>query len=252
MPEGDWTERYAVDAGATSITGTVREHNEDAACAHSEMGMVAVADGLGGHNAGEQASGIAIEVLERRLGEIRDAGASPTVEQMFEAFGEANTEILQDAEANPERAGMGTTLTCLVLVENRVLVGHIGDSRAWRIRDGFAEQLTRDHTLVGQQVRDGSLTEEEAENHPMRHVLSRCLGVEPSIEVDLVEGDLDVDDIYVLASDGLVHGLDGEAIARIAMRAKEAEEASSSLVNEACEIDGTDNITAAVLVCRER
>jgi protein phosphatase len=251
MSEGPRTTSFSFDAGATSIVGTVRDHNEDAACALPEIGLVAVADGLGGHNAGERASGLAIEVLEQHLRADHEAGAEPNLEALFAAFEDANARILADAVEHPDRAGMGTTLTSVLIADDRVLVAHIGDSRAWRVRDGVITQLTRDHTVVGQQVRDGILTEEQAENHPMKHVLSRCLGAQPTIEVDLAEGDVAIDDIYVLASDGLVHGLDADAIAKIVIDSVPAEDSSASLVKAACAIDGQDNITAAVLICRD-
>ncbi len=251
MPDDAWSTPLRLDAGSTSIVGSVRDHNEDAACAHPDIGLVAVADGLGGHHAGEHASGIAIEVLEERLRNARAAGRPPSVEELLAAFDAANERILADANQHPERTGMGTTLTSIVVTEDKVLLAHIGDSRAWRIRDGVVEQLTRDHTLVGQQVRDGVLTEEQAETHPMRHVLSRCLGAQDAIEVDLAEGDVAIDDVYVLASDGLVHGLTKEDVARIVLAGSDATESSAVLVNTACERDGQDNITAAVLICRD-
>lgn len=240
-----------IEVGACSIVGTVRAHNEDAACAVPEIGLVAVADGLGGHQAGEHASNLAIEVLQRRLREVHANGGEPSLEALFDAFEEANQRILQEAEEHPERAGMGTTLTAAIITGNRILLGHIGDSRAWRVRDGGVEQLTRDHTVIADQVREGRLTEDEAEQHPMRHVLSRCLGVNESIEVDLAEGDVATDDIYILASDGLTHGLSAREIGQIAQSSTDPREASETMVHNACERDGQDNITAAVLVCRE-
>jgi len=220
-------------------------------CAHPDIGLVAVADGLGGHNAGERASGLAIEVLEDCLRGARAEGRPPSLDELLAAFDAANQRILVDAQEHPERTGMGTTLTSIIVTDDRVLLAHIGDSRAWRVRDGVVEQLTRDHTLVGQQVREGVLTEAQAETHPMRHVLSRCLGVQDTIEVDLAEGDVAVDDIYVLASDGLSHGLSKEDVARIVLDGAAAAESSDTLVNTACERDGQDNITAAVLACRD-
>ena len=251
MSEDAWGTPLRLDAAATSIVGSVRDHNEDAACSHPDIGLAAVADGLGGHNAGERASGIAIEVLEERLRGAREAGRPPSVEELLAAFDAANARIRTDAKENPEREGMGTTLTSILVTEGRVLLAHIGDSRAWRVRDGVVEQLTRDHTLVEQQVREGVLTAEQAEVHPMRHVLSRCLGAQDTIEVDLAEGDVAIDDIYVLASDGLVHGLTKEDVAQIVLASAEAATASETLVNTACERDGQDNITAAVLICRD-
>lgn len=251
MSDDAWSTPFRLDAGATSIVGSVRDHNEDAACVHPDIGLVAVADGLGGHNAGERASGLAIEILEERLRTDRKEGRPPTVEALLAAFDAANERILADAQEHPERTGMGTTLTSIIVAEDRVLLAHVGDSRAWRIRDGVVEQLTRDHTVVSQQVREGILTEAQAETHPMRHVLSRCLGVQESIEVDLAEGDVSIDDIYVLASDGLCHGLTKEDVAEIVLASAAAADSSEILVNTACGRDGQDNITAAVLICRD-
>ncbi len=251
MSDEAWSTPLQLDASASSIVGSVREHNEDAACAHPDIGLLAVADGLGGHNAGERASGLAITVLEDHLRAARAEGRSPSLDELLAAFDAANAQILTDAEEAPERAGMGTTLTAIVVTDNRVLLAHIGDSRAWRIRDGVVEQLTHDHTVVGQQVREGVITEEQADTHPMRHVLSRCLGMGAEIEVDLAEGDLAIDDIYVLASDGLSHGLSKEDVAEIVMTSKAADESCETLVHTACGRDGQDNITAAVLLCRD-
>ena len=218
---------------------------------HPEMGLAAVADGLGGHNAGERASGLAIGVLEECMSRARAEDRPPSLEELLAAFDAANERILADAREHPERTGMGTTLTAIVVTGESVLLAHIGDSRAWRVRDGVVEQLTRDHTVVGQQVREGIITEAQAETHPMRHVLSRCLGIQDSIQVDLAEGDVAPDDVYVLASDGLSHGLSEEDIAEIVLASEDAAESSEILVNTACKRDGQDNITAAVLVCRD-
>jgi protein phosphatase len=251
MAHESWTTSLRVETGATSIAGSVRDHNEDAALAVTELALVAVADGLGGHEAGEHASALAIEALESRLRDARETGRPASLTEIFEAFEDANAQILADAEANPERAGMGTTLTAVVIAGDRVLIGHIGDSRAWRIRDGQIERLTRDHTLVEDQLREGILTEEQADRHPMRHVLSRCLGVDDEIEVDLAEGDVASDDVYVLASDGLIHGLTAEDIQLIVRGSRDPEVSSQALVDCACERDGQDNITAAVLICHD-
>ena len=147
-----------------------------------------VADGLGGHRAGEHASNMAVEVLMHTLQTARDNGDSPDLDLVLDAFDRANHGILNEARRSPEREGMGTALTAIVVHGDQLVLGHIGDSRAWRIRDGVIEQLTQDHTVVGQQVRDGLLTEADAETHPMRHVLSRCLGIHEEVEVDLAEG----------------------------------------------------------------
>ncbi len=210
-----------------------------------------VADGLGGHRAGEHASNMAVEVLAHTLQMARDNGDPPDLDLVLDAFDRANHGILTDARDSPEREGMGTTLTAIVVDGEQLLLGHVGDSRAWRVRDGVIEQLTQDHTVVGQQVRDGVLTEADAENHPMRHVLSRCLGVHEEIEVDLAEGALTPGDVYVLASDGLVPSTPAAEIARIVEENREAAIAAEVLAKRACELDGRDNITVVVVVCAE-
>lgn len=242
---------FRVDAGAHSVVGKVRDHNEDASLVEDDLGLYAVADGMGGHQAGEHASHLAVEVLSFVVGEAFRSGTAPSLDLLLDAFARANDAILEDAAKRPERQGMGTTLTALLVDGGRLLIGHVGDCRAWRVRDGGVEQLTHDHTVVGQRVRAGLLTEEEAEQHPMRHVLSRCLGVSEDLEVDLVEADLAADDVYMIASDGMIPSTSHENLAAAAMENPEVEIAAQVLVNRACDRDGADNITAVVFACRE-
>ncbi len=234
-----------------SLVGTVRRHNEDACRAEKDLGLFVVADGLGGHRAGEHASNMAVEVLAHTLQTSRDNDDGLNLDLVLDGFDRANHGILNDARNSPEREGMGTTLTAIVVDGDRLLLGHVGDSRAWRIRDGVIEQLTQDHTVVAQQVRDGVLTEADAEKHPMRHVLSRCLGVREEIEVDLVEGAVTPGDVYVLASDGLIPSSPPDEIARMVRENSDAQIAAEVLANRACEQDGRDNITVVVVVCAE-
>jgi protein phosphatase len=144
---------------------------------------------------------------------------------------------------------MGTTLTAMLFVSEGTFLAHVGDSRAWRIRDGKPEQITDDHSLVAEQVRDGSLTEEEARVHPSRHVLSRVLGFMADVTFDTMTVEVQANDLYVLASDGLERGLDADDIVRLVTAAPTAESAARSLVQTACERDGGDNITAVVVRC---
>ena len=246
MNDNSWSTPFALDAGAYSVVGHVREHNEDAYVA--DGGLVAVADGLGGHNAGEHASRLAIDTLTACLLAARRAGRPPELRLIHEAFARANEAIVRDAEQRPERSGMGTTLTGGVIVDRKLLLGHVGDSRAWRLRGGCAERLTCDHTVVAQQVKAGLLRAEDAGTHPMRHVLSRCLGMCLDVEFDLLEVDAAGSDVFVLASDGLLPGIrDGELAALVDGLAAAA--AARRLVETACARDGRDNITAAVLRC---
>lgn len=238
-----------LSAGCHSVVGTVRGHNEDAALCEPSLALFAVADGLGGHNAGERASGLATEALQEGVAEARADGEPATLEVLLAAFERGNARILEDARRHPEREGMGTTLTALTVAHDRLLIGHVGDCRVWRIRDGQVEQLTQDHTLVGQQLRDGVINAAEAATHPMRHVLSRCLGVREELEVDLVEVDLAAEDVFVVASDGILPGLDLARMQELVRDLEDSEELARLLVEEACEIDGSDNITAVVVRC---
>lgn len=236
--------------GSLSIVGTVREHNEDAALVEPDLKLFAVADGLGGHQAGELASQTAIDVLTATVRDAHEAGQAPELELLLDAFDRANTSILEDAREHPERDGMGTTLTALLAAGDVFLLAHVGDCRAWRFRGGKMEQLTHDHTLVAQQLREGVLSEDEAADHPMRHVLSRCLGVREELEVDLREIDLAADDIYIVASDGLLLGMEPVRMTAILRDADEPAETARRLVESACARNGGDNITAVVVRCQ--
>lgn len=245
------TPSLRLSAASHSVVGRVRDHNEDRPLCDLELGIFAVADGLGGHNAGERASALATRLLAERVGEARERGEPVSLELLLEAFDQGNAAILEDARENPERDGMGTTLTVLAPVEDRVLIGHVGDCRAWRVRDGHVEQLTQDHTLVAQQLRDGVIDAEEAAQHPMRHVLSRCLGIREELEIDLLETDLAADDVYLIASDGILPGLDLERLVQGADATEDTERLVRELVEDACERDGADNITAVIVRCEQ-
>ena len=252
MAHPAWSVPWTIDAAAHSVVGNVRDHNEDSAHVESGFGLFAVADGLGGHRAGEHASSLAVEVLGFTMQRAHDEGAPPELELLLEAFDQANMGILEDAAKPPQRQGMGTTLTALLIHADGIYIGHVGDSRAWRVRDGRMEQLTLDHTVVAEQVREGMLPPADAEEHPMRHVLSRCLGVREELSVDLVEADVSPDDAFLLATDGLWGGLEPDEIQEILTKySDDAGIACQTLVERACELDGRDNITAVVVFCRE-
>lgn len=246
-----WTTPWRLDVGVHTDVGRVRTRNEDAAKVSSEPALFAVADGMGGHRGGDRASNIAVEALHEYMRQAHEQGIRPAEELLRQAFTAANALILEEANRQPEYQGMGTTMTALLLSRGKSMIAHVGDSRAWRIRDGVAEQLTEDHSLVAQQVREGTLTEEEAAKHPNRHVLSRCLGFQESVEIDVDSVSVEPGDIFVLSSDGLVRALDADDISRMVPAADNAAVASEQLVTRACELDGKDNITAVVVACRE-
>ena len=237
---------WEVDYGLYTDVGRVRQRNEDTAKVSPDIFLYAVADGMGGHRAGDRASRIAVQALYEYLSESADETPEDALRGGFSA---ANRGIIEDASGSPDRLGMGTTLTALFLVDGDYVIGHVGDSRALRVRDGAIEQLTDDHSIVAAQVREGGMTEEEAKNHPMRHVLSRCMGCEPDPEVDVFRGPIEDGDVFVLGSDGLTGALDVEAVVQMVDAAADAATASKDLVEEAREQDGSDNITAVVVRC---
>ena len=237
---------WNVDYGLYTDVGRVRQRNEDTAKVSPEISLYAVADGMGGHRAGDRASRIAVQALHEYLSESE---GETTEEALRGGFRAANRGIVEDASERPDRQGMGTTLTALVLVDGDYVIGHVGDSRALRVRNGSVEQLTDDHSIVAVQVREGGMTEEEAKNHPMRHVLSRCMGCEPDPEVDVFRGPIEDGDVFVLGSDGLTGPLEVEAYVQTVDAAADAATASKDLVEMAREQDGSDNITAVVVRC---
>lgn len=239
---------WNIDYGCYTDVGRVRQRNEDAAKVSPDLFLYAVADGMGGHRAGDRASRIAVQTLHDYFAED-DNGPEADEDSLRDAFRLANRNIIEDASGRPDRMGMGTTLTALIFKGTGYLIGHVGDSRALRVRNGSLEQLTDDHSIVGEQVREGGMTEEEARSHPMRHVLSRCMGCEPDPEVDVLAGAIEDGDIFVLGSDGLTGALGEELMAETVNGASDAAAASKALVELARERDGSDNITAVVVRC---
>ena len=221
--------------GALSDIGLHRKTNEDAF--EAQPPLYVVCDGMGGANAGEVASGLAVETLVARA----TAGDS-----LLEAAEAANTAVFERASANPEQAGMGTTLTAFLLEGSAAHFVHIGDSRAYLLRDGGLEQLSDDHSLVGEMVRDGRLTVDEAAAHPHRSILSRALGTEARAKIDEFSIDLLPGDVLLLCSDGLSGPVSNDAL-RLALTRGDPREAAGRLVQEARRQGGPDNITAVVV-----
>jgi protein phosphatase len=244
-----WDIPWSLDVGSFTDVGRVRQRNEDSAKVCSEPPVYAVADGMGGHRAGDRASRIAVDAVHEFLVLASSEGGSPDEDMFRGAYRAANQRIIEDASGRPDRLGMGTTLTTLVLSDEEYWIGHVGDSRALRVRNGSVEQLTDDHSIVAAQVREGGMTEEEARVHPMRHVLSRCMGCEPDPIVDVFHGKVSPGDVFVIASDGLTGPLLPDVIAETVSEAPDADSASRLLVEKARVEDGSDNITAVVVAC---
>ncbi|MDP8977987.1 MAG: Stp1/IreP family PP2C-type Ser/Thr phosphatase [Actinomycetota bacterium] len=234
----------AVTTCATTDVGLLREQNEDSYFAGTTV--FAVADGLGGHAAGEVASAIAVEVVSRLDGH-EFATSDEARDALVQAAREANAEILKRAAAEPDQAGMGTTLTAALLHEERVYLAHVGDSRGYLRRgDEPLRRVTTDHTLVEGFVRQGLLSPEEAAVHPERSVLTQALGLDEDVLVDAVEPPSPrPGDVLLLCSDGLTEPLTDDEIDQVLTAS--AERPCEDLVAAANAAGGPDNITVVVL-----
>jgi serine/threonine protein phosphatase PrpC len=220
-------------------TGRQRHANEDAYFARAPVFVVA--DGMGGAQAGEVASRIAARAFERRRAASDEGPAEGQLEKIAK---EANREIHKLAQEDSSRAGMGTTLTAAMLRDDEVALGHVGDSRAYLLRDGELKRLTKDHSLVEELRRQGRLTEEQAEEHPQRSIITRALGPEPSVNVDTMTFPARDGDVFLLCSDGLTTMVSDEAIREILVSSRNLRVAVHKLVDAANRGGGRDNITA--------
>jgi PPM family protein phosphatase len=229
-------------AAADSNTGRKRRHNEDAFVAAPPV--FAVADGMGGAQAGEVASSLAAETIEQN--DVDPGGSGE--ERVIALIKAANRRVHYRATSDAAASGMGTTMTvALVQEDGTVAIGHVGDSRAYRLRDGELEQLTEDHSLVAELVRRGELSPEEAAVHPQRSVITRALGTEPDVDVDAFTVEARDGDLFLLCSDGLTSMVDVRTIAEILERNRASlAGATSALIKTANDRGGDDNITAVV------
>ena len=219
-------------------TGRQRQANEDSYFARAPL--FAVADGMGGAQAGEVASRIAAGAFERGP-RNDDASAESQLEEIAQ---QANRRIHKLAQEDSSRAGMGTTLTAALVRDDEVALGHVGDSRAYLLRDAELKRLTKDHSLVEELRRQGRLTEEQAEEHPQRSIITRALGPEPSVNVDTMTFPARNGDVFLLCSDGLTTMVPDEEIREILVRSKSLRSAVNKLVDAANRRGGRDNITA--------
>ncbi len=231
--------------GSSTDVGLVREHNEDSFLAGD--GIFAVADGLGGHRGGEVASRVALETLQGEVATAGGSGDDGIPERLVQGVHRANHRVFEQAAADPNLRGMGTTLTAFVAGRGRLFLAHVGDSRGYLLRDGEMRALTEDHTLVHRMVMEGQLTQDEADIHPQRSVLTRALGIEDDVDVDQTTVEVTAGDRILLCSDGLTGMVDDDGIARILAEAGDPQEASDRLVRAAVQAGGVDNVTTVVV-----
>jgi protein phosphatase len=238
--------RPASDHFAHSDTGRARRANEDAYFARSPVFVVA--DGMGGAQAGEVASRVAVEAFERGLGDVGTASAE---QLLAERVLEANVRIHEMSQASQERAGMGTTITAAHVGDHDVAVAHVGDSRAYRLRGDDFQRLTEDHSLVEEMRRRGQLTAQEADEHPQRSIITRALGPERDVLVDTYSWRGEAGDIYLLCSDGLTSMVPEARVADILRGASSLRDAGRRLIAAANDAGGRDNITVVLFELEE-
>ena len=244
--------------GLTDV-GRKRPHNEDTYVADAEASFFAVFDGLGGQNAGEVASSLAAEAMARFVEKShRDKEITwpwgLTVDlsfdgnRLFTGTGIANKKVFKAADGRPDYTGMGTTVVAVIVRGSTLTLAWVGDSRAYLLRGGALQQLTRDHTWVNMAVEQGTLAREDAEKHPWAHVLTRALGGKEGVESDIVERQLETGDLILLCSDGLSNMVKGDEIVRLLTPPPATvEEGARRLVTAANEAGGKDNITVILL-----
>ncbi|MFN2616878.1 MAG: Stp1/IreP family PP2C-type Ser/Thr phosphatase [Thermoleophilaceae bacterium] len=230
--------RIAEQAGSTDV-GRQRDTNEDALLVSPPF--FAVADGMGGAKAGEVASRLATDVF----GDDDDGDETPE-RRLARIAHEANRRIYELASRDESRRGMGTTLTAAMVAGREVSIGHVGDSRAYRLRHGELEQLTRDHSLVAELERRGEITPEAAESHPQRSIITRALGPEPEVEVDTYTVPGRAGDVYLLCSDGLTSMISDDEVASVLRGSGTLEEGAQALVRSANQSGGKDNVTVVL------
>ena len=229
-----------------SDIGLSRKINEDSYI-FAPPDLFAVADGMGGHEAGEVASSLAVDAICKHIEASRQTAEAGYL--LEEAIIQANKQIFQMAQSKAECAGMGTTVTAIYIQEDRIYWGHVGDSRLYLLRDGRLMQVTRDHSLVGELLQNGSITPEQAQNHPHRNILTRAVGTAEDLQVDCDSLVWEPGDLLLICSDGLTGLVSDEEILSVLVDTLSLEEKADLLVDKALAAGGFDNITVILAQC---
>jgi protein phosphatase len=236
-------------------TGLVREHNEDAIGGEPNAGLLILADGMGGANAGEVASNLTVDMLTSQLSDLAESGVSATWRDLLlNAIQDVNLAIQELSQQVAEYQGMGTTLVAGLFSEEYLLYAHVGDSRLYRLRDGLFEQMTTDHTIIQEMVNLGDFAsiEQALMAGVPANVLSRALGTEDIVEIDLGETAIEADDIYLFCSDGLTGMVTDDEIQSILENCKlDLRKQADELVDYACRMGGIDNISVILLHAKQ-
>ena len=227
----------------------IRSGNEDnfASDADGDRGLFIVADGMGGHAAGEVASEMAVQIVMRELADVRDLSDPKAAATVAEALRHANRAIHDRTASEVDKQGMGTTASVLLVSGSRYMIGQVGDSLIYLLRDGALRQLTKDHSYVQEQVDAGFLTPEQARYHPYSNVITRCVGASPEVEPDVYEGEAKLGDLFLLASDGLTGMVEDRRLHQLMSSKANPARVVDALIAEANGRGGLDNITAIVV-----
>ena len=240
-----------IEMHAAVDPGRSRSNNEDSVSIDAEVSLAVLADGMGGYNAGEVASTMATGFIQTELARwLREASSLASDAEVRRAMDicvdNANRAIFNAANTNPQYAGMGTTLVVAVFRENRLLLGHVGDSRGYRLRDGRLQQITRDHSLLQEQIDAGLITPEQAAFSANKNLVTRAVGVEDTVLLETHQHEVLPGDVYLLCSDGLSDMLDDTSIAQVLQANDVLESAVHALIDAANDAGGKDNISVVV------
>lgn len=237
-----------VEVFGLSDVGCIRELNEDCYCIcgfgdNSERGFCILADGMGGHNAGEVASQNAVKLIAEEMNRLLESGEKEIPGQLSRAVSAANTGVYTMASENPIHRGMGTTVVTAFIDDGTAYVANVGDSRAYAVRDDEIVQITTDHSVVSELVMRGTITKEEARLHPQKNIITRAVGTDKSVRTDIFEYNYSPGDVMIICSDGLSTMLDDNRILEIIKSKKTSEDTVNSLISAAKDEGGLDNIT---------
>lgn len=246
----------SLEITAVTDPGQVRSNNEDSVSASPGLGLVVLADGMGGHLAGEVASGLAVELITQHVGDALDSSSEQDVEpgqsvessSIGHAVKLANSTIYEASQTQPECAGMGSTVVAVLFHGNKMAVGHVGDSRLYRLRNRDLEQVTIDHSVVQELLSRGLITPEEAKTSHNKNLVTRALGIEADVEVDVQELEIEPNDIYLLCSDGLSDVFSDDIILQMLLEKNgNLEETAQYMVNEVNSNGGPDNVSIILI-----
>ena len=247
----------AIEIATATDSGMVRSHNEDSIASDVDIGLAVLADGMGGYNAGEVASGIAVAMLMTEMKQVLEQSNPYDIDGSGETLAEklvrensatANGAINQTATSQPQDAGMGTTLVIALFYDNRMTVGHIGDSRLYRLRGDTFEQVTRDHSLLQEQIDSGLISKEQARFSQNKNLVTRAVGIDPDVETEIHTYPVELGDIYLLCSDGLSDMVvDEEIHSTLSTLQSNLQLAATQLVQLANDSGGRDNISVILV-----